>query len=111
MRNRENNEGFELPERRATAVDVPLAQGNPVSPPFSTLDIRLYIYLTEELLAERSSEESRESKEGEGRNERGREAEDTALGEHEERFGRQPTTFPEQRHPATLRRGSSDSAN
>ena len=33
MRNGGNDEGIELPERRATAVDVPLAQGNPVSPP------------------------------------------------------------------------------
>jgi len=107
MRNGGNDEGIELPERRATAVDVPLAQGNPVSPPFSTLDIRLYIYLAEELLTKRSRDETRESKEGEGCNERGREAEDTALGEHEERFGRQLTAFPEQRRPATRGRGSS----
>ena len=111
MRNRGNNEGIELPERRAAAVDVPLAQGNPVSRAFPILHIRLYIYLAEELLAERSSEESRESKEGEGCSKRGREAEDTALREHEESFGRQLTAFPEQRRPATRRRGSSAPAN
>jgi hypothetical protein len=78
---------------------------------FSISDIRLYIYLAEELLAERSRDEARESKEGEGRNERGREAEDTALEEHEECFCRQLTVFPEQRYPATRRRGSSDPDN
>ena len=111
MRNRGNDEGIELHERRAAVVDVPLAQGNPVSPPFSISDIRLYIYLAEELLTKRSSDEAREGEEGEGCNERGREAEDTALGEHEERFGRQPTASPEQRRPATWRRGSSAPAN
>ena len=111
MRNGGNHEGIELPERRATAVDVPLAQGNPVSRAFPILHIRLYIYLAEELLTKRSNDEAREGEEGEGCNERGREAEDTALGEHEERFGRQLTAFPEQRRSATRRRGSSAAAN
>jgi hypothetical protein len=75
------------------------------------LDIRLYIYLAEELLTERTGDGAREGKEEEGCNERGRETEDTALEEQEERFGRQLTAFPEQRHPATRQRGSSDPAN
>jgi hypothetical protein len=88
-----------LQEHRTAAVDVPLTRGKPVSLPFFISGIRLYIYLAEDLLAERSRDEAREregeSKEGEGCNERGQETEDTGLEEHKEHFCRQLTTFPE----------------
>jgi len=40
---RRHHEGMELQEHRPTVVDVPFTRGNPVSPPSSISDVRLYI--------------------------------------------------------------------
>jgi hypothetical protein len=51
-------------ERLPAVVHVPLAQGTQVSPPVSIADVRLYICHSEELLSDRSTEETQERERG-----------------------------------------------
>jgi hypothetical protein len=97
-RNRQNDEGIELAERRTEAVDVPLGQARPVSPFFSHLDVRLYIHHVEVLHGKEGEDGQRESKECEG----GRETEGKGCKERKERkeiFCGKLAAFPEQCHP------------
>jgi hypothetical protein len=84
-----------LQERHTEVVDVPFAKGAAVSSPsFSTLDIRLYLYLAEERLAANGRDEARERRKDCEGGKGGKECE-----EHEEPSYEQLTAFRKQLPP------------
>jgi hypothetical protein len=60
LSHRRDNEGIQLQARLPAVVHVPLAQGNYVSPPLFPSQTIEYIYHSEKLLSERSTDEERE---------------------------------------------------